>query len=165
MHLRDLIKQRWADEGLYVSKKARLQAFLKYIDDNSLECWDECVKEFRDNYYDLFDELIPPLMKTRDKLLHLILIRNMDLSKPKEVKLLKGFIKQAEPIEDEPELLAIAKLRHEGLTAQLYKQKKVTDDLRRMLQPPPAISKAAKNIVIPKPKSKTMQIRKRKKGK
>lgn len=119
MHIRDLVKQRWADEGFYASRNTKIQAFLKYIEDNPLECWDKYIKEFREHYYDLFDELIPPLMKTRDKLLRMILIRNVDLTKPKELKLLKDFTKKANPRDDEPELLAIAKLEHKGLTAEL----------------------------------------------
>lgn len=165
MHIRDLVKQKWADEGLYASKKAKVQAFLKYIEDKPLECWDEYVKEFRDHYYNLFDELVPPLMKTRDKLLRLIIIRNVDLSKPKEVKLIKEFVKKADPIEDEPELLNIAKIGHKGLSAELCKCKGLTDEVRKILQPPPPTSKAAKNIVIPESKTKQVKSKQSKRSK
>lgn len=152
MHIRDLVKQRWADEGFYASKDTKIQAFLKYIDDNPLECLDGYIKEFRKNYYDLFEKLVSPLMKTRDKLLRIIIIRNADLKKPKELKLLKEFVKRANPREDEQELLCVAKLGHKELTAVIRKHKDLTDDLRRVLKPPTLTARKAKNIVVPKQK-------------
>ncbi len=165
MHIRDLVKQRWAEEGLYASKKAKIKAFLKYVDDNPLECWDEYVKQFRDHYYDLFDELVPPLMKTHDKLLRMILIRNAHLSKPKELKLLKQFVKESDPKKDETELLAIAKMGHKGLTAELRKCKELTSEVRKILQPPPPTARAAKNIVIPESKTKQVKSKQSKRSK
>ena len=165
MHIRDLVKQKWADEGLYASKKAKIQAFLRYIEDNPLECWDEYVKQFRDHYYDLFDELVPPLMKTHDKLLRMILIRNVDLAKPNELKLLKEYVKKADPKEDEPELLAIAKLEHKNLNAELLQLKELSSEVRKILQPPPPTAKAAKNIVIPESKTKQVKSKQSKRSK
>ena len=165
MHIRDLVKQKWADEGLYASKKAKIQAFLRYIEDNPLECWDEYVKKFREHYYDLFNDIIPPLLKTQDKLLRMILIRNADLSKPKELKLLKEYVKKADPKEDEPELLAIAKLGHKNLNAELLQLKELTSEVRKILQPPPPTSRAAKNIIIPETETKQVKSKQSKRSK
>lgn len=150
MHIRDLAKQKWREAGLYDSRKAKVRAFLKHVDDHPDKCWDEWVQEFRDHYYDLFKDLIPPLLYTDDKLLRLTLIRKADLRKRRELNLLKKFVREADPVKDEPELSVIAKLSHKGLTAELAKRTDLTSKVRRAIQPQPTRPRSAKNIVIPK---------------
>lgn len=150
MHIRDLAKQRWREAGLYDSKKAKLRAFLKYVDHHPEQCLDEYEKEFRENYYDLFDDLIPPLFDTDDKLLRILLINRIDVKKRKERNLLKEFVKTANAIEDERELIAIAKRQHKGLAEELLKRREISNKVRRAVKPPPKMLRHARNIVIPK---------------
>ena len=136
MHIRDLVKRIWTKKGLYASRNDKVRDFLKYFDDNPELCWDELIKVFREQYYDLFPQLIPPLADTEDKLLRITLIRKADLKKRQELNLVKKSIKKAKPEADEPELLNIAKLGHKGLTTELRKLRNLTPELRRTLQSP-----------------------------
>lgn len=104
MHLRDLVKQRWADAGLYSRRNARLQSFLKHVEDTPSDCWNEYALVLRRDYADLYDLLIPPLMATDDKLLRVMLLRQADLSRPKELAIVRRFIARADPVADRPEL-------------------------------------------------------------
>jgi len=104
MFIRDLVKQRWADVGLYRRKDARLQSFLKHVDDTPFECWEEYAALFRRDYYDLFDQVVPPLMATDDKLLRTMLLRYVDPAKPKELAMVREFVANADPVADRPEL-------------------------------------------------------------
>ena len=104
MHIRDLVKQRWADAGLYARKNARLQSFLKHVEDTPSDCWDEYAAVLRRDYADLYDLLIPPLMTTDDKLLRVMLLRQVDVSQPKELAIVRDFVARADPVADRPEL-------------------------------------------------------------
>src|SRR5262249_40999531 len=107
MYLRDLVKAQWTQAGLYARKDAHLQSFLQHIDNTLMECWDDYVALFRRDSYDLFDSLIPPLIHSDDKLLRLALIRYADVRQPKELTALRTFIRQADPVNDRPELISI----------------------------------------------------------
>lgn len=112
MHLRDLVRRRWADAGLYSRKNAHLQSFLQHVDRTPLQCWDEYAALFRRDYYDLYDQLIPPLLSANDPLLRITLIRYTDFSQAKELQAMREFVRRADPLADAPELRAI--LDHGG---------------------------------------------------
>ena len=93
--------------------------------------WEHGLQEFRERYYDAFDHVVPPLLQSDDKLLRLMLIRHADLSKRRELNLLKRFAETADPIRDEPELLAIASLGHKSLDRAIRARGGLTPDLRQ----------------------------------
>lgn len=133
MHIRELMRQRWAEEGLYASKKSKLRAFLAYIDEHPEHSCEQYIQTFREQYYDLLGEIVPPLLATNDKLLRLMLIRNADVTRPKELKLLKEVAQTADPTADEPELLALARLGHKSVSAILNKRADLSLAVRDLL--------------------------------
>lgn len=135
MHIRELIKQRWAEAGLYASKKRKVQAFLAYIEEHPEHSCEQYIATFREQFADLTGEIVPPLLQSDDKLLRLLLIRNADLSRPREVKLLKELAQTADPLADEPELLALARLGHRGVSEVLAQREGLGGEVRQLLQP------------------------------
>lgn len=131
MHLRSLIRQKWNAAGLYTREDAHLQAFLKHVDDTPSECWREYVALFRRKYYDLFDQIVPPLVNTDDKLLRVTLIRWSDLNQRKERAALRDLIRCADPVHDRPELNAILTFNSTLLRKEFVKR----PELAKLVQP------------------------------
>lgn len=136
MHIRDLVKQMWSDEGLYSSPKVKVRSFLKHFDTNPNKCWDDYIEAFRKDYYEVFNDLVHPLLNTDDKLLLLTLIRKANLKNRKELNLLKKFAKECDHIKDKLELIEIAKLKHKGINTELRKRKVLPSEVRRLVELP-----------------------------
>jgi hypothetical protein len=148
MHIRALIKDLWEKAGAVRNPKVR--EFLKFMEKETEDCWENCIREFRQKYYDLFDLLVPPLLNSDDKLLRLNLIRRADLTRPQEVKLLSRLAQKAAPQEDELELRELAGLRNPELRRILVRRKDLTYEVRQVLQPSPRSLPRAANIAAPR---------------
>jgi hypothetical protein len=123
------MRKIWRKEGLYHSQSPTMQSFLAFIDSES--DWDRGLQEFREKHYGLFDQIVPPLLQSEDKLLRLLLIRHADVSKRRELNLLKRFAQTADPIRDEPELLAILSRGHKSLDREIRERADLTANLRQ----------------------------------
>jgi hypothetical protein len=128
------MRKLWREAGLYASRKAGVQAFLAHLDEQPNLSWEEGVQEFRAHHYEVFSDVVPPLMASNDKLLRLALIRSADPAQRKELNLLKKFIQESDPMQDEPELSAILELGHDGLTDEIRQRNDLTSGLRRRVQ-------------------------------
>jgi hypothetical protein len=125
------MRKIWRKAGLYESKTRTIRDFLDFVGAEPPSDWEHGLQEFRDRYYDAFDQVVPPLLQSDDKLLRLMLIRHADLSKRRELNLLKRFAETADPIRDEPELLAIATLGHKSLDRAIRERGGLTPNLRQ----------------------------------
>lgn len=74
----------------------RAQEFFEMMINNPDICWDELVAEFRNNYYDAFDEIVPVLFDTGDPLIIYNCIRFANLENPKEEKAAKRFVQDSD---------------------------------------------------------------------
>jgi hypothetical protein len=137
MHIYELVKQTWREAGLYSSRKVKVRSFLKYFDAHPNKGWDDYIEVFRKDYYDVFNDLIPPLLKSDDKLLRLTLIRKANLKNRKELNVLKKLLRECNPIQDKLELIEIAELQHRGLMAEFGKRKDLPSEVRRLVEHPP----------------------------
>ncbi len=147
MYLRDMVKNLWAQAGLYDRKDAKLQSFLKAVDTFPLECWDDFGARFRSDYYDLFDQLIPPLAASPDRLLHVLLIRMADLKQPKEMTLAVDFVRRADPKVDSAELSALLHRKEPKIDAEFRKRSVLVP----LIDPRPPLKRVTTNVVKPKP--------------
>jgi len=129
MHQRDLVKQAWQAAGLYSSKDAKLQQFLKKLDDAPLDCWPELVAECRANYAKYMARLVAPLVSVGDKLLRVNLVRNADFGNPAELALAQEFIAQSDPVKDTHELKALLLSGSRPLVAAVQKVRGLTPEL------------------------------------
>jgi hypothetical protein len=134
MHICVLIRKLWREAGLYTSRKAGVQAFLTYVTEHPNLTWEEGVQEFRAHHYDVFNDVVPPLLASTDKLLRLALIRSSDSTRRKELNLLRKFIQETNPVQDEPELLAILELGHQRLADEIRHRTNLTSAVRSRVQ-------------------------------
>lgn len=127
------IRKIWRKEGLYESPSPTMRSFLASVDSESN--WERGLQEFREKHYGLFDQIVPPLLQSEDKLLRLMVIRHADVSKRRELNLLKRLAQTADPIRDEPELLAILSLGHKSLDREIRERADLTANLRQAVGP------------------------------
>jgi hypothetical protein len=123
------MRKIWRKKGLYQSQSPTMQSFLAAID--SEPDWERGLQEFREKHYGLFDQVVPPLLQSEDKLLRLTLIRHADVSRRRELNLLKRLAQTADPMRDEPELLAILSLGHKSLDREIRERADLTANLRQ----------------------------------
>ena len=125
------MRKIWRKAGLYELKAPTMRNFLDFIESDPTPDWEHGLQEFREKHYALFDQVVPPLLQSEDKLLRIALIRHADLSKRRELNLLKRFAQTADPIHDQPELLAMVSRRHKSLDREIRERADLTPDLRQ----------------------------------
>jgi hypothetical protein len=125
------MRKIWRKAGLYQSQAASMRNFLAFVDSEPTPDWEQGLQEFREKHYGLFARVVPPLLQSDDKLVRIAVVRHADLSKRRELNLLKRFAQNADPIHDEPELLAIVALGHESLAREIRARGDLTPDLRQ----------------------------------
>lgn len=124
MHLRDTIMQQLADAGVLRAKHARLQSFLKHVEEHPLDCLDEYIAVFREQYYDLFDLLVPHLAKVDDPMLRVALVRRADVTKAGEIAWLNRLVDVCDPVENRMTLAEIDRLGHSGLKKRVAERRR-----------------------------------------
>jgi hypothetical protein len=130
-HVCAAMRKIWRTAGLYESKTRAVRDFLDFVGSEPPPHWEHGLQEFRARHYDVFDEVVPPLLQSDDKLLRIMLIRHADLSKRRELNLLKRFAQTVDPIRDEPELLAMMSLGHKSLDRAIRERGDLTPNLRQ----------------------------------
>jgi hypothetical protein len=125
------MRKIWRKAGLYESKSRWVKDFLDFVESEPSPNWEHGLQEFREKHYDVFDQVAPPLLQSEDKLLRLAVIRHADLSKRRELNLLKHFAQSADPIRDEAELLALLSLGHKSLEREIRERADLTPNLRQ----------------------------------
>jgi hypothetical protein len=139
-HVCAAMRKIWRKAGLYESKTRAVRDFLDFVGSEPPPDWERGMREFRKTHYDVFDQVVPPLLQSDDKLLRIMLIRHADPSKRRELNLLKRLAQSLDPIRDEPELLAMVALGHKTLDRAIRERGDLTPNLRHAVgcQPPAA---------------------------
>jgi len=109
MLLRDLVRQTWADAGVYDIRDARLQRFLQYVEGQRVECWPEIAGTFRRRFPEYFRVLVPPLVAVEDRALRIHLIASIDRDNKDDMAMLRSAVAQADPDRHRFELDALRK--------------------------------------------------------
>ena len=130
-HVCAAMRKIWRKAGLYESKARTIRNFLDFVGSEPPPDWENGLQEFREKHYAAFDQVVPPLLQSDDKLLRIMLIRHADLSKRRELNLLIRFARTADPIRDEPELLAMVSLGHKSLDRAIRERGDLTPNLRQ----------------------------------
>jgi hypothetical protein len=143
MYQKDLVRGAWKSAGLYDINDAKLQQFLKLLDDPT-QCWTELADQCRRSYAAYKEKVVQPILASSDKLVHLMLIRASIESNDDEMALLEQYIASADPVRDEVELKAIALKSVPRLSAALRTKQNLTSNVQAILvtqaapAPPPA---------------------------
>lgn len=134
MQQRELILAAWQRHKKNRAPSPRLQKaeeFFDLVQSNPNVCWTELSEEFRRNYYDAFDEIVPVLLDTDDALIVHNCVRFAELSNPKEAEAAKRLIQQADSDKHEVTMLRLA--QQEDLQPALKKVAKLPDSVRAAL--------------------------------
>ncbi|MFX0197878.1 MAG: hypothetical protein ACFFCW_17285 [Candidatus Hodarchaeota archaeon] len=124
MFQRLMILKKWEELGLKNSRKKKVRDFIEFVEKNPKQGWQGWANKITSNYYDVLNDLIPPLMNIGSNIINLNLIRYFDPINNKKVEnLLKEFIKHADPQKMLPTLEAIAKLKIPSLNNMLKTKK------------------------------------------
>ncbi len=128
MYQKDFIRTAWKSAGLYDENDAKLQQFLRMLDDPT-KCWTEMTDAARSSFAVYKGRLFQPIMDTGDKLVRLMLIRSAVDTYPDEIALLENYIAASDPATDAIELKAIALKNVPKLNRALAKKKNLPPDI------------------------------------
>lgn len=163
MYQRDMVLQAWERIGKTKSGKRRqqkkAQAFFEMLLEKSDICWGEKLNEtFRIGYYDAFDEIVPVLFDADDPYMICQSIRLADLSQPKEVEILRQFIRDCDPEKHQISLRLLANTGQPELLHTLRKKKQLPESVRETLGIP-AQTKRAVYYVVPDKEGGKWQVK------
>lgn len=137
MFQRILILKKWEEAGLKKSKKKKVRDFVKFVETHPKLGWDACAKKFYKDCYDVFDDLIPPLVDIGNNLVLLNLINRSNPKKHrKELMLLKQLAQTSDPQKLQPALKAAAQLRIPSVDKVLWAKKDLPPGIRAILIAP-----------------------------
>jgi hypothetical protein len=74
------------------AKAARLREFVQKVKADPNLCWPDLATEFRKNYYDLTDMVVPIVLRMEAPMVNYQIIQSLDLSKPNEAKIVADFV-------------------------------------------------------------------------
>jgi len=101
MYQRTKIVQAFKEAGLEKSKNKKMPVFVRYISENPKICWPDAAKEFREKYFDLYDDVVKVILRTEDALIISNLLKYIDLTKEKEAGPVKKFLRDADAFQNE----------------------------------------------------------------
>ena len=122
MNQREVILAAWQRHKKNRASSAHLRKAEEFFDlvANSPDiCWTELSEEFRRNYYDAFDEIVPVLFDTDDALIVHNCVRFAELANPKESEAATKLIHQVDS--DKHEVTMVKLARHEHLQPAMKK--------------------------------------------
>jgi hypothetical protein len=131
MNERQEILQAWNQRSAVTFRSPQFmkaQAFFQLVNDEQSICWDDLVTEFRRNYYDAFDEIVPTLLATNDPLIIFHVAKFADLQNPKEANLAKTIIQTMDVQKHEATMQLLA--NNTSLQPELLKKGLLPDSVR-----------------------------------
>src|SRR2546425_1832447 len=134
MYQKDLANRAWTEAGLYRSNDPKLLEFLSKLDTSPLDCWSDLVAEGRLRFPEYKERLVEPLWASGDRLLRLNLLRWAEPDRPDELQVLQRWMDAADPVHDERELLAMARLDCAPLLDRLLAKPGISSDLAKEAQ-------------------------------
>ena len=132
MHQKDVIRAAWRSAGLYEENDAKLQQFLKFLDDPT-QCWNEMIDSCRRSYAAYKTKLAGPILNSGDQLVRLAVIRAASDGADDEIALLEQYVASSDVTRNAVELKLIALKSIPQLDAALMQKPGLPADLRAML--------------------------------
>ena len=111
------------------AKAARVRAYVQKLKDNPDICWPDLAADFRQNYYDLFDVLVPQVFQSDAPMVIYKLVENLDLTKDNEAKAVTDFARTCDVQKHQLTLMTLA-------GSQVPAIKALAEDRLKTLQPP-----------------------------
>ena len=147
MQQRALILKSWARHSAEIPDspaKRKAQTFFDMVANEPGSCWEEIAGEFRRNYYDVFDEIVPTLLDTDDPLIIYHCVHNADLQNPKEVSALQHLVRECDCRKHQVSFRDLAATRSKALVPLLEEREDLPKSVRFVLgrEEPPRSAKA-----------------------
>lgn len=139
MNQREVIRQSWARRKKAAALSShfnKADEFFQMIEEQPDLCWEDLVDEFRRNYYDAFDLIVPTLLDADDPLITYNLIRFSDQNQPKEIAALQHIARESDSERHQVALLTLADTKRKDLTNVLRGRKDLPQVVSRTLRPP-----------------------------
>lgn len=133
MNQRELILAAWQKHkaSRAPSKKMQMaEEFFGYVEEHPEFCWIQLSKEFRSNYYEAFDEIVPVLMETDDPFVVHNLVRFADLDEEKEVDAAKDLATNVDPKRHEVTMARLAGNKNEKISGAVKKRPQLPDSVK-----------------------------------
>jgi hypothetical protein len=147
MNQRDMVLKIWERRRALLAdtpRRRKAEAFFDLVRQQTDICWEGLADEFRRNYYDAFEEIVPVLLETDDPLILYNCVRFADLNNPKEVTALQQLIRGASGEKHQVALRTLAETQTPALLPTLREKQDLPEVVRAALRPdrPPRRSKA-----------------------
>ena len=139
MNQREVIRQSWARRKKAAALSTHFKKadeFFQMIEEQPDLCWEDLASEFRRNYYDAFDLIVPTLLDTDDPLITYNLIRFSDQNQPKEMAALQNVARESDSERHQVALLTLADTKKKEFTTILRGRKDLPQAVSRTLRPP-----------------------------
>lgn len=148
--IRQALERRRATHG-HTPQFQKAQEFFELALTQPDDCWDELVREFRNNYADAMDEIVAVLTLTDDPLIIYHLLRVADLRAPAEAEAVRKIVRDLDPDKHEVSMLGLT--GEPSLRAAIKKKEGLPASVRAVLNPEAAAAPEAKEP----PKRKSMR--------
>jgi hypothetical protein len=137
MNQRQIILQAWQRRKKNRTPSAQLRkadAFFDFVSQQTDLCWPELVAEFRSNYYDAFDEIVPTLLDTDDPIIIYNSLQVADLANSREADVANKIIRDCDADKHAVTLQALAK--YPALHPTMRQKSKLPDFVRAAMKGP-----------------------------
>jgi len=91
--------------------RAKVEAFRQVLDQQRDICWQDLVPQFRETYYDAYEEVSSAMFSTDDPLVVYNLVRYADFSRPQEIAAHVKFIRECDAEKHQVALRALARTK------------------------------------------------------
>jgi hypothetical protein len=138
MNQRDVILKSWERRRALLANtpsRRKAEAFFELVRQQTEICWEGLADEFRRNYYEAFDEIVPVLLETDDPLILYNCVRFADLNNPKEVAAAQQLIRGASSEKHQVTLRTLAETQKSELLPTLHEKQDLPESVRAALRP------------------------------
>lgn len=111
----------------------QVEAFRHVLEERKDICWSDLVPQFRENYYEAYDEIASALFATDDPLIVYNTIRYADFSKPQEVAAHARFISECDAEKHQVSLRALARTKVPKLIKALNAREDLPESVKDVL--------------------------------
>jgi hypothetical protein len=142
MNQRDLVLKIWEGRRALLAdtpRRRKAEAFFDLVRQQTEICWEGLAEEFRRNYYEAFDEIVPVLLETDDPLILYNCVRFADLNNPREVAAAQQLIRGADGEKHQVTLRTLAETQKAELMPALREKRDLPESVRaaiRLDRPP-----------------------------
>jgi hypothetical protein len=132
------ILEAWAQRSgatADTNRKRKAESFFDYVRSNPGACYDDLAAEFRRNYYDAFEEIVPVVLAIDDPLLIYHVVQRADLNNPREAAVVESLIGRLDSTRHQVTFRALARSGTPEIRATMLAKPNLAAKVRLALNP------------------------------